>query len=136
MFSPPTLPCFELLLCVWTFRWFESLTSFGGTEKLLLVLRDGRKLIGVLRSWDQYGMLHAHCLTSEQGKMWRKWRLILWAIANLVLQDTVERIYTRDVYADIRRGIYLVRGENVLMLGEIVRTQYRPPSSPTNTLFH
>ena len=25
-------------------------------EKLLLVLRDGRKLIGVLRSWDQFGM--------------------------------------------------------------------------------
>ena len=24
-------------------------------EKLLLVLRDGRKLIGVLRSWDQFG---------------------------------------------------------------------------------
>ena len=26
-------------------------------EKLLLVLRDGRKLIGVLRSWDQFGTL-------------------------------------------------------------------------------
>lgn len=26
------------------------------TEKLVLVLRDGRKLIGVLRSWDQFGM--------------------------------------------------------------------------------
>lgn len=25
------------------------------TEKLMLVLRDGRKLIGVLRSWDQFG---------------------------------------------------------------------------------
>ena len=24
-------------------------------EKLVLVLRDGRKLIGVLRSWDQFG---------------------------------------------------------------------------------
>jgi len=27
------------------------------TEKLVLVLRDGRKLIGVLRSWDQFGMI-------------------------------------------------------------------------------
>ena len=26
-------------------------------EKLVLVLRDGRKLIGVLRSWDQFGMV-------------------------------------------------------------------------------
>ena len=25
------------------------------TEKLVLVLRDGRKMIGVLRSWDQFG---------------------------------------------------------------------------------
>jgi len=62
-------------------------------KKLLLVLRDGRKLIGVLRSWDQF--------------------------ANLVLQDTIERIFVRDLYADIPRGIFLVRGENVLLLGEI-----------------
>jgi U6 snRNA-associated Sm-like protein LSm1 len=26
-------------------------------KKLVLVLRDGRKLIGVLRSWDQFGMI-------------------------------------------------------------------------------
>lgn len=42
--------------------------------------------------------------------------------ANLVLQDTIERIFVRDLYADIPRGIFLVRGENVLLLGEIVRT--------------
>ena len=29
---------------------------FPPAEKLVLVLRDGRKLIGVLRSWDQFGM--------------------------------------------------------------------------------
>ncbi|KAL9115236.1 MAG: hypothetical protein Q9227_001030 [Pyrenula ochraceoflavens] len=62
-------------------------------KKLMLVLRDGRKLIGVLRSWDQF--------------------------ANLVLQDTIERYFVRDLYADLQRGTYLVRGENVLMLGEI-----------------
>lgn len=34
----------------------EWLTSpIGNLEKLVLVLRDGRKLIGVLRSWDQFG---------------------------------------------------------------------------------
>lgn len=43
-----------------------------------------------------------------------------WETANLMLQETVERIYTKDVYADIQRGIYIVRGENVLLLGEIV----------------
>ena len=41
--------------------------------------------------------------------------------ANLVLQDTIERIFINEVYADITRGIFLVRGENVLLLGEIVR---------------
>lgn len=41
--------------------------------------------------------------------------------ANLVLQDTIERIFIKDLYADIPRGIFLVRGENVLLLGEIVR---------------
>ena len=41
--------------------------------------------------------------------------------ANLVLQDTIERIYVGDSFGDIDRGIYLVRGENVVLLGEIVR---------------
>ncbi|KAL5696434.1 hypothetical protein ACP6JD_004297 [Aspergillus fumigatus] len=39
--------------------------------------------------------------------------------ANLVLQDTIERLYAGNLYADIPRGIFLVRGENVLLLGEI-----------------
>jgi U6 snRNA-associated Sm-like protein LSm1 len=80
-------------------------------KKLLLVLRDGRKLLGVLRSWDQF--------------------------ANLILTGTVERYHVtvpspsrkststdggdevRRLYADIPRGTYLVRGENVLLLGEV-----------------
>ncbi|KAK3946326.1 U6 snRNA-associated Sm-like protein LSm1 [Diplogelasinospora grovesii] len=72
-------------------------------KKLMVALRDGRKLLGILRSWDQY--------------------------ANLVLQSTKERIYVppgpknpnpnRGLYADIERGVFLVRGENVLLLGEI-----------------
>ena len=45
--------------------------------------------------------------------------------ANLVLQDTVERIFVQRLYADIPRGIFIVRGENVVLLGEIVRP--RPP---------
>lgn len=56
-------------------------------------MRDGRKLIGYLRSIDQF--------------------------ANLVLQDTIERIYVGKEYGDIERGIYLVRGENVVLLGEV-----------------
>ncbi|CAI7582822.1 hypothetical protein PCG10_000939 [Penicillium crustosum] len=62
-------------------------------KKLVLILRDGRKLIGVLRSWDQF--------------------------ANLVFQDTVERVYAGQLFADVSRGIFIVRGENVLLLGEV-----------------
>ena len=49
--------------------------------------------------------------------------------ANLVLQSTVERIFApqpdapadqpRGYFADVTHGIFLVRGENVLLLGEI-----------------
>ncbi|KAM0556029.1 hypothetical protein ACHAPJ_006010 [Fusarium lateritium] len=49
---------------------------------------------------------------------------------NLVLQSTIERIFAPSpdsagsdrptgLYADINHGIFLVRGENVLLLGEI-----------------
>ncbi|KAF8605151.1 Sm-like ribonucleoprotein [Ceratobasidium sp. AG-I] len=62
-------------------------------KKMVVVLRDGRKLIGVLRSYDQF--------------------------ANLVMESTLERIYHEDTYADIRRGVYLIRGENVVLLGEV-----------------
>ncbi|KIY50594.1 LSM-domain-containing protein [Fistulina hepatica ATCC 64428] len=62
-------------------------------RKMLVVLRDGRKLHGVLRSYDQF--------------------------ANLVLEDTVERIYHGDQFAETLHGLFLIRGENVVLLGEI-----------------
>uniref|UniRef100_A0A5F8G3A0 U6 snRNA-associated Sm-like protein LSm1 n=1 Tax=Monodelphis domestica TaxID=13616 RepID=A0A5F8G3A0_MONDO len=65
-------------------------------KKHLVLLRDGRTLIGYLRSIDQF--------------------------ANLVLHQTVERIHVGKKYGDIPRGIFVVRGENVVLLGEILRT--------------
>lgn len=51
---------------------------------------------------------------------------VLIRTANLVLQSTVERIFVppgpnnpRGLYADVPQGIFLVRGENVMLLGEI-----------------
>ncbi|GJJ74889.1 U6 snRNA-associated Sm-like protein LSm1 [Entomortierella parvispora] len=78
-----------------SFQIFTTSTSLVDSvdKKLLVVLRDGRKLIGILRSFDQF--------------------------ANLVLQDTIERIYVGDAYGDIPRGIFIIRGENVVLLGEI-----------------
>src|SRR3989338_8346661 len=62
-------------------------------RKVLVQLRDGRKLVGVLRSFDQF--------------------------ANIVLTDTAERFYLGQRFGDIKLGIYLVKGESVVLLGEI-----------------
>ncbi|XP_062911397.1 U6 snRNA-associated Sm-like protein LSm1 [Mobula hypostoma] len=62
-------------------------------KKHLVLLRDGRTLVGFLRSVDQF--------------------------ANLVLHQTLERIHVGKKYGDIPRGIFIVRGENVVLLGEI-----------------
>lgn len=62
-------------------------------KQVLVLLRDGRSLFGVLRSIDQF--------------------------ANLVLHLTVERIYIGNEYGEIDRGVFLIRGENVVLCGEV-----------------
>ena len=62
-------------------------------KQLMVILRDGRTLIGYLRSIDQY--------------------------ANLLLSSTIERIHVGTKYGDIPRGVYMIRGENVVLLGEV-----------------
>ncbi|BEJ13522.1 hypothetical protein CspHIS471_0306960 [Cutaneotrichosporon sp. HIS471] len=73
-------------------------------KKVLVMLRDGRKLIGVLRSYDQF--------------------------ANFLLESTVERLHLGHEFADVdignfdarlnlTPGVLLIRGENVVALGEI-----------------
>ncbi|GLC46661.1 hypothetical protein PLESTB_001549400 [Pleodorina starrii] len=62
-------------------------------KRLLIVLRDGRKLLGVLRSFDQF--------------------------ANLVIEGAVERIIVGEQYGDIPMGLQVIRGENVVLLGRV-----------------
>lgn len=68
-------------------------------RKIFVLLRDGRNVSGILRTFDQF--------------------------ANLVLQDTLERIYlpktesSPERFAEAPRGVFMVRGENVVMLGEL-----------------
>lgn len=64
----------------------------------MVYLRDGRTLIGYLRSVDQF--------------------------ANLVLHRTIERIHVGNRYGDIERGVFVIRGENVVLLGEIVSAAF------------
>ena len=88
--------------------------------KMLVILRDGRKLHGVLRSYDQFGIVQ-----SLQPKFDADSRpfffFSLSLSANLVLEDTVERIYHENAFAENFHGLFLIRGENVVLLGEIVR---------------
>jgi len=47
-----------------------------------------------------------------------------------VLKDTIERIHVGQEYGDIERGVFIVRGENVVLLGEVVSLlTYLGPSS-------
>lgn len=63
----------------------------------MLVLRDGRHIVGRLSSYDQYG--------------------------SLVLEGSSERIFAAGKYADKEMGLYLVRGENLVLLCEIDPTK-------------
>ena len=80
-------------------------------EKILVLLRDGKKVIGTLRSFDQF--------------------------ANIVLEEAVERIVVGKQYADVPLGLYVIRGENTVLIGAIVRRRRRqhhrrnaPPQPP------
>ena len=46
--------------------------------------------------------------------------------ANLVLTQTIERLFhtPSKSYAQADRGVFLIRGENVVLLGEIVRSPF------------
>ena len=76
-------------------------------RRLLVVLRDGRHLVGTLRSFDQFG--------------------------NMVLEDTSERRIlvikkssdeddkesTICYQTDIQLGLYVLRGDVVVLMGEV-----------------
>ncbi|KAL5572330.1 hypothetical protein UlMin_021927 [Ulmus minor] len=62
-------------------------------KKLLVLLRDGRKLMGLLRSFDQF--------------------------ANVILEGACERVIVGHLYCDIPLGLYVIRGENVVLIGEL-----------------
>lgn len=91
--SQPEVNVQDLYLESYTFTTAAAIVG-SVDHKICVILRDGRNLLGVLRTFDQF--------------------------ANLVIQDTFERIYlANNRYAEAERGVYLVRGENVVMMGEV-----------------
>lgn len=81
-----------------------------------MYLRDGRQLIGVLRSYDQYGEFAAHQLATTAGADFEA------HTANLVVTQSFERLFhpKSNTFGQMDRGVFLIRGENVVLLGEIV----------------
>lgn len=75
-------------------------------KKLIVLLRDGRKLLGILRSFDQF--------------------------ANAVLEEACERVIVGDLYCDISLGLCVIRGENVVLIGELDLEKDQLPSYMTS----
>ncbi|GMH47910.1 hypothetical protein TL16_g00179 [Triparma laevis f. inornata] len=61
---------------------------------ILIILRDSSHLHGTLRSYDQF--------------------------SNLVVSECVRRVYiiSKGVYKEEKRGLEVVRGDTIIMLGE------------------
>lgn len=74
-------------------------STFSGTKDyeifldnhVVIYLHDGRYMYGVLRSFDQFN--------------------------NITLEQTVCRIFVGDEYAERRLGLYIIRGENIILIG-------------------
>ena len=62
-------------------------------KKVMIILRDGRHLVGKLRSFDQF--------------------------MNLILEDTHERVLLPGKYSDVPVGLYIVRGDTIVLMGEV-----------------
>ncbi|KAH9039203.1 Sm-like ribonucleoprotein [Lactarius hengduanensis] len=63
-------------------------------RRVLLVLQDGRSIVGVLSGYDQK--------------------------SNVVLSDSKERVYSIDEgVEEIPLGLYLVKGDMIILIGEI-----------------
>ena len=62
-------------------------------KRIMIILRDGRHLVGRLRSFDQF--------------------------MNLILEDTCERVLLPGKFCDVPLGLYIVRGDTIVLLGEV-----------------
>ena len=82
-----------------SFLLFYTHTTSSFAERVLVVLRDGRNLVGLLRSFDQF--------------------------SNVVLEDTYERHFAQGKYGDLALGLYIIRAENLVLLGEMDEAKER-----------
>ena len=78
-------------------------------ELMMIILRDGRHLVGVMRSFDQFCEFFIFPLYGDNFRE-----------ANIVLENTYERHFAGKKFGDIPLGLYIIRGENVVIAGELV----------------
>lgn len=104
---------------LWNFYW--TVIPCTLTSHLILLFRQSH---GRTKRW------------TEANRIFAVVRSILWLIclystnvANLVLLKTQERIYSDKAYASIDRGVFLVKGENLVLLGEWRDERDRFPSA-------
>ena len=139
----------------------STLPTAPSAEKVIVILRDGRKFIGILRSFDQFGALCCAACFWEPGLPGRSFvarfnsvcqppdtllvlvsRAIrfstsgaLLSTANLVLAETVERQVVTNMFSDTPLGIFVIRGDNVVVMGDVVRRYLYKPARIAFCLF-
>jgi small nuclear ribonucleoprotein (snRNP)-like protein len=110
---------------------------------------SGRKLYATLRSFDQFGKCKHNLFhylpkiqpIQQHNNMYKnikdhnnnKYKCInlfndytpcmpkRWRTANIVLEDCVEREFIGKQYGEIHRGLFVIRGENVILLSRLVK---------------
>ncbi|TNN13742.1 U6 snRNA-associated Sm-like protein isoform 3 [Schistosoma japonicum] len=71
---------------------------------MVVSLRGGRMFIGFLRIIDQFGKVSCYIHRST---------------GNVVLHNAVERIHVENKFCDVPQGILLIRGENIIIIGDL-----------------
>jgi U6 snRNA-associated Sm-like protein LSm1 len=66
-------------------------------KRVMTILSDGRKLVGYLRSYDQF--------------------------ANVLIDEAYERHVIDSLYSDVFLGVMIIRGENMALLGEVSQAE-------------
>lgn len=70
----------------------SGLESFV-TSTVSVVCQDGRNFVGTLKGFDQ--------------------------TVNIILEDTIERVYSLNGVEQVVLGLHIVRGDNVAIIGQI-----------------
>ena len=78
---------------------------------MLVVLRDGRHLVGTLRTFDQFANMVLED-TSER-------RILVVKREEIDVDDEDKGETTTCYQADVKLGLYVVRGDVVVLMGEV-----------------